>query len=468
MAAVEELDSLRSSWDAEWQDLERSQRVQDQLRVVLLSLQQKCDELCAENKRVRAEADRSNPLCPAIAALDRELEALGQGVERLRSQHTGLATDVSEQLRAEGASRAREAHCQSKLAETLQAAEDLQEKRQAAEMRAVGKQEQARSLVSREALEVAGREAEQLQDTLLSQQAEAARLRQALADAWASRKPEELDFGDGEPANQESPTTTPEGMREELEWLVTMRQEATSEVCRLQSLEQSEGELRERLKVLAEEKSALQSVRVDFEDSGNALREAIASQSEGYVRKVGGLAQARRSADEDRMKLIQECADMQAQLDAICPELEGLSEVEEHHAKLEAAHNRLFDENQRLRDVNGVLGAQLLGHEGPSQDAAQGAISGAVSRALQLQRKLVARQDVQDSERQQLAERIRSLERSAAGLPDDKPQAAAKRCQQGFQSSSAPAAMAGGPLSTASSMLKGGLGRLREATLNKI
>eukprot|EP00930_Biecheleria_cincta_P070290 TRINITY_DN57931_c0_g1_i1.p1 TRINITY_DN57931_c0_g1~~TRINITY_DN57931_c0_g1_i1.p1 ORF type:complete len:463 (-),score=136.18 TRINITY_DN57931_c0_g1_i1:21-1409(-) len=462
MAAVQELDLLRSSWETERQDLERSQRVQDQLRVVLLSLQQKCDELCAENKRVRAETDKSNPLCPAIAALDRELEALGHCMERLRSQQTGLATDVSEQLRAEGASKAREAHCQSKLVETLQIAEDFQEKRQAAEMRDLGMQEQARNLVSRETLEVAGREVEQLQDTLLSQQAEAARLRQALADAWAARKPEELDFGGGEAVSAESPTTIPEGTREELEWLATMRQETASEACRLQSLEQSEGQLREQLKVLAEDKASLQSARVDFEDLGNALREAIASQSEGYVRKVGGLAEARRSADEDRMKLIQECADMQAQLDAIGPELEGLSEVETQHAKLEAAHTRLFDENQRLRDVNGALGAQLLGHEGPGQD---GAISGAVSRALQLQRKLVQRQDAQDNERQQLAERIRSLERSAAGLPDDKPQSAGRRCQ----SSSAPAATAGGgALSTASSMLKGGLGRLKEATLNKI
>ena len=32
------------------------------------------------------------------------------------------------------------------------------------------------------------------EDTLLSQQAEAARLRQALADAWAARKPEEMNL----------------------------------------------------------------------------------------------------------------------------------------------------------------------------------------------------------------------------------------------------------------------------------
>ncbi|CAJ1462091.1 unnamed protein product [Effrenium voratum] len=290
------------------------------------------------------------------------------------------------------------------------------------------------------ALSMAREEAERLQAQLLQQEAEAARLRQALADSWAARA--------GGIEEEE-----PEAPQEELQWLAQMQQEVAQEVRHLQQLERTEASLGVRLQRVTEEKAELQSARVDFEDSGSALRETIASQSEGYVRRIDHLELARRSADQDRVKLIQECADLQGRLEQLGPQLQGLQVVERRFAALEAGQSHLATQSARLREMNSALGAQLLAEKGAGQEVEPTAE--AVMRALQLQRKLQERQNTQDAERQRLADKIRALERG------ERPSAGAAPGAGG----AAGAYGAGAPgtaLASATSALRGGLGRLRE------
>ncbi|CAK9068495.1 Uncharacterized protein SCF082_LOCUS34480 [Durusdinium trenchii] len=241
-------------------------------------------------------------------------------------------------------------------------------------------------------------------------------------------------------------------MQEEREWLAEMQQEVFAEVRKLHQLERTEATLALRLQRASEEKAQLKSARVDFEDSGSALRETIASQSEGYVRRIDHLELARRSADQDRVKLIQECADLQAQLDDLTPALRGLSELERQHGALEATQAALSSQSLRLREMNSALGAQLLADKGAVQEVEPTAE--AVIRALQLRHKLQERQESQDAERQKLSEKIRRLERGEVGGSLSLP--------NGGSSTPGGGAEPPGALGMARSALKGGLGRIRD------
>ena len=436
----ESVDTLKRLWDSEKSELERSRRVQQQLRAVLLPLQQRCEELTAENKRHVAEAEAAPVAVAARKAATQQMEALQVEIATLTSRRSSMATDFDEQLRAEDASRSREAKSQEDLKLLAQDAEDLLAALSSAEERGSQLSLKARSMVSHEALAMAEEEAERLQTQLLNQEAEAARLRQALAESWAARAP------GGE--EQE----VPEEMQEELDWLAEMQQDVAAEVRKLTQLERTEAALGQRLQEASEEKAELKSARVDFEDSGSALRETIASQSEGYIRRIDHLELARRSADQDRVKLIQECADLQAQLDSMVPALRGLSDLEHRHGALEAAHNALSTQSARLREMNSALGTQLLAEKGALQDVEPTADS--VMRALQLRQKLQERQETQDAERQKLSEKIRALERGET-VPSS-------RFGYTESTGTTSGSGAGAALKTATSALKGGIGRLRD------
>ena len=79
----------------------------------------------------------------------------------------------------------------------------------------------------------------------------------------------------------------------------------------------------------------------------------------------------------------------QAQLDSMVPVLRGLSDLEHHHAALEASQSALTTQSARLREMNAALGAQLLAEKGAVQEVEPTAES--VIKALQLRQKLQAR-----------------------------------------------------------------------------
>eukprot|EP00435_Cladocopium_sp_Y103_P054260 s1388_g17.t1 len=396
----------------------------------------RCEELTAENKRHVAEAEAAAAVVLAREAATKRVEAIRRDIEEATARKANIAMDIDEQLRAEDASRSREAQSREDLQALAQDTEDLVAALSRAEERGSHLSSQTRSMVSQEALAMAAAEAERLQTQLLNQEAEAARLRQALAESWAARAPGEQEVTEGE-----------------LDWLSQMQQDVQAEVRRLQQLERTEAALGLRLQQVSEEKAELKSARVDFEDSGSALREAIASQSEGYVRRIDHLELARRSADQDRVKLIQECADLQAQLDSMVPVLRNLSDLEHRHGALEAAQGALTTQSARLREMNAALGAQLLAEKGAVQEVEPTAES--VIRALQLRLKLQERQEAQDAERQKLSEKIRALERGEPLRPEPTPGAG-----HGYGGSGAGGA--GAALKTATSALRGGIGRLRD------
>ena len=167
----------------------------------------------------------------------------------------------------------------------------------------------------------------------------------------------------------------------------------------------------------------------------------------------------------------------QARLDALAPELEGLGGIEGRYASLEALLSSAFWEKQvraqfdfsslmqasqtalsqqseRLRDINGALGAQLLADKGALEEGDMEPVAEAVFRAVQLQQKLQERQESHDSERQKLASKIRELERGGIHQYEQ------PRQQAGTAPSSGPP----GALASATSALRGGLGRM----LNKV
>lgn len=445
----ESVTSLERTWNADKSELERSQRVLQQLRAILLPLQQRCEELLAENKRRVAEAEASSPLRSRRDATEREMEAVQQSIEKLSAKKSAIAADIEEQRRAEDASKSREAASCGELSQAMKVRQDLALALSGAEERQAALEKQTRSMVSRDVLTSAVEEAERLQEQLLTQEAEAARLRQALADSWAARVLEPIEGLDEGPEAKAENLEKDESRKEELDWLAEVQKEANSEFLRLQQLEKTEASLSARLKQVSEEKAELQSARVDFEDAGSALREAIASQSEGFIRRVGGLENARRTADQDRVKLIQECADMQARLDALAPELEGLDDVEGRHAGLQAAQKVLSQQSERLRDMNAALGVQLLADKGGLDAGNMEPVAEAVFRAVQLQQKLQKRLLEQDKEREDLSSRIRDLERGGIHQYERPPETGK--------------ALPSGPPGTLTA-LRGGLGRI----LNKV
>jgi len=238
-------------------------------------------------------------------------------------------------------------------------------------------------------------------------------LREALADSWASR-------ADSDPAAEAAPDPASamqalEDMQEELKWLAKMQQESAAEVHHVQKLERTEAALQAQLRSAMEENATLRNDRMDLGDAGRAMREAIASQSERYVGRVDGLAEERKRTDHDREKLMQECAELQARLDTLTPELADLESLERRHAELEADRKAIAAESERLHTINACLGVLLLGEDGmppnTGGDGSGGAsVTEAITRLLQLQRRLTDREVSHAEEKQRLADRIRALE----------------------------------------------------------
>jgi len=466
--------SWQNIYEAEQVELQRSERVQQQLREVLATLQKRGYEMAAENDRIRAEAQSDH----SFEALREELKSQGEACEAVQQEHGAVLQEVAEHRHAADAQEALAEERSAAAVEAEASAEALEQRRNEADERREQAASRARSMVAAGTLERVSDEARKLQRRLEEQEAEGARLRQALMDSWAAR------------ADPEEPASTLQdlaGVEEELNWLTRMQQESTAELHRTQHLERSEAALQARVRELSEEKAALQSARVDLGTAGGTLRETIASQSEGWVRKVDDLEQQRRMTDGDRVKLINECADLQARLDAIAPQLEGVQELEEKHAKLKAERGRLADESQRLRDVNGALGVLLLGDDAPPPVAGEGGDAGAVAEALtrvvQLQSRLNDRMEAQALEKQSLADRIRDLERQAlqpnGGLQaaDEKAGGSNSFAPQARGLSSAAHTASGavplsGSISSASAAvggaLRGGFGRLRDAAASAV
>jgi len=301
---------------------------------------------------------------------------------------------------------------------------------------------------------------------LEEQEAETAKLRQALIDAWAAR----ADPVDASAAQPASALEDLDGVEEELRWLSRMQQESAAEVHRTQQLERQEAALQARLRDLSEEKASLQSARVDLGNAGGTLREAIASQSEGWVRRVDDLERARKLADQDRTKLMTECADLQARLDGMTSELSAIQDLEGRHRQQTSDRRRLADESSRLREVNGALGVLLLGDHAPppSPGDEAAAVAEAITRVLQLQKRLNGRQEAQATEKHRLLDRIRDLERQAA-QPDAslmaKPKAGSYAPPSRTSASARPAPSASSAVGDA---LRGGLGKLREAAVSAV
>jgi len=462
-----DVDSWRKLWEQEQTELIRSERVQQQLRAVLLQLQQKHEDLEKDHEKLLAEVY----LDERCKGLDMSLEAATEACLELRAEQSNL------ELRSVQQTREQQRHA-SRKAELEKSIEDMNAVKMACEQdyqSAVDRHEsassRARSMVSAEALERVMCEAKEIRGQLEEQQVEAARLRESLADSWAARAAGPDIPEDTEAASSGSGELQAlEGMEEELKWLSRMQQAAQAEVHHLQHLERTEVALQSQLRAVSEEKAALQSDRVDLGDAGSAMREAIASQSEGYIKRVGCLEEERKRQDSDRIKLISECADLQARLDDIAPELEPLSDLESRHAKLESEQRRLADESKRLRIINAALGAQLMGATGSpmgSDDEGSAAVSDAINRILELHKRFVERQEAHSTERQKLADRIRTLEReNAQGIGHEMHQPSTNGSAAPKRTGAATAGRGNAnPITSATSALRGGFGRIRDAAL---
>jgi len=466
-ALFSQMEDLQTIYEAERQELLRSERVASQLSDVLNTLRKRGKDLAAESDRLLAQERGAS-----FEALQQELEQRcseceAAEVERAASERgtaeTRQLVEASEALAAERAAAASEAEAR---------AEELERERRAADARREEASAAARSMVSAEVLERVTQEAEDLRQRLQVQEDEAGKLRQALIDSWASRS----CVDPFEPEPQQRRLSSPEeldNVEEQLQWLTRMQQESSAEVQRLQSLEKREARLQARLRELSEEKAQLQSARVDLGNAGSTMREAIAAQSDKWVRTVDDLERKRLSTDQDRQKLMTECANLQARLDVIRPELESVVEVESEHGRAQAQRSRCVNESHSLQNINAALTFMLLGGDSPpampGEEGDPICSSEALTRVLQLYKRLKERSEGQAHEKEKLVDRLRELERQAA-RPDEAP-AAAKSLSQpprggsGGARKTATPAPAANPLeaatASASKALKGGLGKLR-------
>lgn len=165
-------------------------------------------------------------------------------------------------------------------------------------MRAKGTEveQQAKSLVDSEVLLRAEAQARELQMDLQAAELEASQMRQKLAESWVT---DGANRSSGDLENLEE-------MERALQWLVKTQQAADSERQLVERLERKEAGLQRRLREVSQEKANLTSMRVDLGDAGKAMRETMASQSEGYVKELASLEEARRITFSDRVKLMQE------------------------------------------------------------------------------------------------------------------------------------------------------------------
>lgn len=446
--------------------LERSEKVQNQLRDVLATLAQRNAELSAAcsdlNVRAASEARASlgEGLEAEVEAKQAELRVAEQECETA-VRHLAAAVKNEESELAEA-----EAICQ--VVESSEASvEDLFEQRQAAETRFNAASEAAQSLIAADTLDRATSENERLKLRRQQTEDETSELRQALLDSWAARSDADVDV-----SNPKAVTQDLNNVEEELEWLAKVQQENAAELRRSQRLEREEATLLKRVKELSEEKAALQSAKVDMGSSGCTLREAIASQSEGWLRRVDDLGQQRKMADQDRAKLLTECADLQARLNEISPKLSVVADLEEKHLKAKNMKRNLAEDGLRLQNINAALGVLLLGEDAipSSGDADASATAEALTRVFQLQKRLNERQEAHAIEKEKLVERIRELERKAA-QPDqlfDGADNARPPPSKATPAKTPPLAGTASATSAVASVFRGGLGRLRDAAANAV
>lgn len=450
-------------WETDGEELDRSQKVEQQLRQVLETLSKKKTALEADNAKIRAESKVDAELRRLESAVVATTDAQAAAEARQEALETSMVQLRSEHQEAE----ARLTVGREEIAEAREAQEPLREAQKLAETRRETAQEKAKSMVSVDTLERARHEAAAARSRLVQQEEETARLREALADSWASRvEPEPQKDGVGEELE------ALDGVEEQLRWLADVQKTTAAEVHRVQKLERTEMALQQKLRQKSEEHAALKSARVDLGDAGSAMREALARQSEGYVKRVDDLVEARRLMDADREKLTSECAELQAQLDEMAPDLASMAELEGRHSQLEAEQQALARECERLRTMNGVFGVQLLGDAAVDIGGDAAAAAEAVSRVLTLQKRFTERREDHDREKNKLVERIRGLEQqnSRGGLEEDEPGSGAGRpgsaSGQGrgdARSKKAPESTLEAVSSSARSAWRGGLGMLREA-----
>jgi len=282
-----------------------------------------------------------------------------------------------------------------------------------AESRLRAAAEESRSLVTEEALERGRAEAVFHRQRLQESETETARLREALADSWASR--DQVDTVGV--CDLASDLQALEDVEDSLRSLADQQKTSASEVHRVQKLERTEMALQAQLRCKSEEHAELKSARVDLGDAGQAMREALASQSEGHVTRIDKMAEQRRVMDQDRARLQDEIADLQARITCMAPELENVRELKLKHDRLDAENQAFINESKRLQAMNGAFGAQLLGE---ALDDGTAAVSEAVSRLLTLQSRLCERREKHSAEKQKLADKIRALERGMAqGIAQD-------------------------------------------------
>lgn len=181
------------------------------------------------------------------------------------------------------------------VSQTCKAEQILLTRLTTARARGADVEQQARSLVAVEVLQRAEDEAKELKLQVEKAEEETSQMRQKLANSWVTDAAE--GFGDMENLEE---------MEQALQWLVKTQQAADNERQLVQRLERKEGALQKRLREVSEEKATLAFARVDLGDAGKAMRETMASQSEGYIRQLTGLEEARRIAFSARMKLMQD------------------------------------------------------------------------------------------------------------------------------------------------------------------
>lgn len=454
----------KQCWEAERQEFLRSERVQNQLQAVLQQLQQRCKELESDNGRIRTDV-RPDSTCEQ---LESEVLAARQAGQALEARESALSLHLSRH-NAESVANEAEAdtHLQA-LAECKSEIDLMEEAYCNAEANTEKATLEARSLVMAEALHRTCEEAAELRVQLKAQEDDTAQLRQALIDSWAARADEDNTSVSSEPVDPGNALSALDGMEEELRWLAKMQQESAAEVHHVQKLERTEATLQAQLREVSEQNAMLRNARMDLGDAGRAMREAIASQSERYVGRVDGLAEERKRTDTDREKLMQECAELQLRLDDLSPQLSDLFGVEERHKELYNEQQAIATESDRLHIVNTVLSVLLLGDDAPPGMAGDEGVAEAITRLLQLQRRLTDREASHSEEKHNLAERIRGLERDVASkhLQEEQPPTKATAVAKSAVASSRSSKKSSVPnsFSSASSMLKGGLRGLREAT----
>uniref|UniRef100_A0A7S1F324 Uncharacterized protein n=1 Tax=Noctiluca scintillans TaxID=2966 RepID=A0A7S1F324_NOCSC len=400
--------SWQACWEHEQEELARSQRVQKQLEDVLQTMVARCQDAEAQNAKLcsglreaqvetmESEAERASE---ANADAEARLCFLENEMVVLQQEHQDSLRLLSERRR--GIERA----TSRQLA--------LEQECSNAESRLKAAAEESRSLVTEEALERGRAEAVFHRQRLQESETETARLREALADSWASR--DQVDSVGV--CDLASDLQALDDVEDSLRSLADQQKTSASEVHRVQKLERTEMVLQAQLRGKSEEHAELKSARVDLGDTGQAMREALASQSEGHVTRIDKMAEQRRVMDQDRARLQDEIADLQARITCMAPELENVRELKLKHDRLDVENQAFINESTRLQAMNSAFGAQLLGE---ALDDGTAAVSEAVSRLLTLQSRLCERREKHCAEKQKLADKIRTLERGMAqGIAQD-------------------------------------------------